>query len=95
MRELFHSDGDGKASVAKKAPSSSPSASHGGTKRSGGMTARSSSDDEVKIVVVEPSDSKQPSEKSAKSSPAPAPAQKCSFESAEGMCLLSISLGFV
>ena len=61
------------------------------------MTARSSSDDEVKIVVVEPSDSKQPSEKSAKSSPAPAPApaQKCSFESAEGMCLLSISLGFV
>ena len=51
--------------------------------------------DEVKIVVVEPSDSKQPSEKSAKSSPAPAPAQKRSFESAEGMCLLSISLGFV
>ena len=81
--------------MAKKAPSSSPSASHGGTKGSGGMTARSSSDDEVK--VVEPSDSKHPSDKSAKSSPAPAPApaQKCSFESAEGMCLLSISLGFV
>ena len=89
--------------MAKKAPSSSPSASHGGTKGSGGMTARSSSDDEVKIV--EPSDSKHPSDKSevgeagssAKSSPAPAPApaQKCSFESAEGMCLLSISLGFV